>query len=274
MPVLPVVHRFGFRIEAEAPHLPPTAHAHAEIELAWLHRGSARMAFVGGEAALARGRLSAHFAGFPHRLVARSTDAFVTWVTLPLEAAADGLVPGSLLRACLGGAVVIDPDPLPGDQAWIERCAADWRRSPAWTAQVREELRVRLHRLALAAGLADGPRTGSGPFLAQAVGGLIAAAEDPGATLASVARRIGYHPTYFVQRFRRLTGHGALAVLTRLRVARAMRILTERSTLDQRQVAARAGFGSVRAMQRGFVRICGRTPGAWLRLADRPATDR
>lgn len=267
IPGMPRLDRFGFRIVREVAVAPAAPHLHGELEAAWVETAGWSMVFGRRRRELPPRRLVLHFAGVPHHLERAPAGGEATWITIPVDVAATGAVPPRLLRRCLGGAVIVDPEPQPDDAQSIGRLVADWRRGGDWRAWTQEWMRVRLRRLDLALAGRGGALDGDPGFIGRAIPALIAAAPVASTGVQHLARELGYHPKYFIQRFRRLTGIGARDLLARVRVARAMELLRTRPELGLDAVADAAGFGSLSALYRAFRAVTGRGARAWRRRA-------
>ena len=85
---------------------------------------------------------------------------------------------------------------------------------------------------------------------------------DPAApwTLASLAQAVGCSRSAFAERFRAAMGEPPLAYLRRVRLQRAMRLLTE-SDRTLEQVAAAVGYGDAFGFSKAFKRAIGESPG-------------
>ena len=84
-------------------------------------------------------------------------------------------------------------------------------------------------------------------------------------TLATLATEAGYHPTYFSELFRRVTGEGYADTLARLRVGYARTLLSGGFSVTDACFAS--GFGSLSAFGAAFRRLVGTSPAAYRRAA-------
>jgi AraC family transcriptional regulator len=85
-------------------------------------------------------------------------------------------------------------------------------------------------------------------------------ADDIG--LAEIAEAAGLSPHHFARAFRAATGLPPYRFLTRQRVARAQRLMTE-TDATLAQIAFDCGFGSQGQFTTTFTRLCGISPGRW-----------
>lgn len=81
-------------------------------------------------------------------------------------------------------------------------------------------------------------------------------------TLPRIARAVKMNPSYFSDRFRKLTGETFSACLARLRVERACRLL-ESTRLSIGEAAFAAGFRSISQFNRAFKKHTGLAPGQY-----------
>ena len=86
-------------------------------------------------------------------------------------------------------------------------------------------------------------------------------------TLAALAAEAGYHPTYFSELFRRVTGEGYADTLARLRVGYARTLLSGGFSVTDACFAS--GFGSLSAFGAAFRRLVGISPAAYRKGAAR-----
>ena len=83
--------------------------------------------------------------------------------------------------------------------------------------------------------------------------------EDP--SLGTVAEQAGFHPNYFSELFREVTGENYLLKLTRLKISYAKTLL--RSGFSVSEACYRSGFGSLSNFLSAFKRLVGKTPTAY-----------
>ncbi len=87
--------------------------------------------------------------------------------------------------------------------------------------------------------------------------------------VGKLAARLGIGPRHLDRLFRRLVGASPLQVARTLRVQRAKRLL-DQTALPMPEVAARAGFASLRRFNAVFAEVYGRTPSEVRRLHVKP----
>ncbi len=78
----------------------------------------------------------------------------------------------------------------------------------------------------------------------------------------TLAQQVGMSPRNFARRFKSQTGRTPAAMVTRVRVQAAQRVLLN-SDAPLSQVADECGFGSEETLRRSFERVCGTTPGGF-----------
>jgi len=88
-----------------------------------------------------------------------------------------------------------------------------------------------------------------------------AGALDHGGTVAALAGRLGVGARHLSRLFARHLGASPAQVARTCRLARAKALLSD-TDLPVARVAQQAGFGSVRALNAGFVKLFGRAPGS------------
>ncbi|MBR2353597.1 MAG: helix-turn-helix domain-containing protein [Clostridia bacterium] len=80
-------------------------------------------------------------------------------------------------------------------------------------------------------------------------------------SLERLAAEAGYHPSYFSELFRRVTGEGYLAMLTRLRLSHAKALLANGFSVSD--ACFLSGFGSLSQFGSVFKAQCGMSPGQY-----------
>ncbi len=86
-------------------------------------------------------------------------------------------------------------------------------------------------------------------------------------TLEELSSRAGYHPAYFSELFRRVTGENFAATLTRFRVGYARTRLSSGASVSD--ACFDAGFGSLSAFFAAFKKQCGCAPSAYQKQSER-----
>ncbi|MEC3861696.1 Ada metal-binding domain-containing protein [Mesobacterium sp. TK19101] len=84
---------------------------------------------------------------------------------------------------------------------------------------------------------------------------------DHGGTVAALAGRLGVGARHLSRLFAQHLGASPAQVARTRRLARAKTLLTD-TDLPVAEIAKAAGFGSVRALNAGFARLYGRSPGS------------
>lgn len=81
--------------------------------------------------------------------------------------------------------------------------------------------------------------------------------------ITDLSRRLHLSRPYFTQVFTRETGLSPAAYLTKLRVAKAGRLLTDNPALTIAEIARAVGYDNPARLTKAFVRLTGKTPTAW-----------
>jgi AraC family transcriptional regulator, melibiose operon regulatory protein len=236
----------------------PMAHAHVDVELNLLLKGSARYFLSDGFLALPEGRLVAFWAGTPHRLVSVSHDAEYLCLVLPLGWFLAWGIEGLGDRLLRGEALVGTEADAPLDLLLFTRWATELGHRPAG-AGVRIallEIEARLRRFAR---LAPGPSRTADTDTAARLTALIGRRYQEPLTIATLASELGLHPNYASTAFKQATGLPLWEYVTRLRVRHAQHLLLT-TDLSVSAVAHESGFGSSSRLFAVFARVVGTTP--------------
>jgi AraC-like DNA-binding protein len=257
---------FGLTAWCGQPQSMGAAHRHDDVELNYLVSGDAVYRFGDQQLALRAGDLCLFWAARPHQLLAGEQPPLLHWLTLPLAHFLGWGLPAQLREAVLAGAALICPHPSGAGGAgqiagWQHDLAS---QSAERQAIVRLELEATLRRLWLQvadAGQRPQPLARDhGP--AERMARFIVEHYQQPLTVAEIARHVGLHPHYAMQRFCRTYGVSLMTYLTHYRVARAQQLLatTERGVLE---IGLEAGFGSGSRFYSAFKATCGQTPSTY-----------
>ncbi|WP_343229041.1 helix-turn-helix domain-containing protein [Rhizobium setariae] len=245
-------------------------HWHAQVEVNFIMRGSVRYRMAGHDVSLSEGDLALFWGGLPHQMDWSSEDALYAGAHLPLVYFFRLQLPPDVPHRLMGGATLVSR--VTG--------AADYENFPRWFDYVGskdamksqhavDELLLRLDRVRF-----DSYRMVAGKLAAeqnvsalhsqssrvvQAMCGYIAAnfRDEIGAT--DIAAKVGLHPKYAMNAFRRTTGMTLNAYVNLLRLSYAQALLME-DDASVLNIAMDSGFGSLSAFSKSFRRLAGVSP--------------
>lgn len=270
-------------------------HAHRDVEFNLVERGSVEYLHAGRPQRLLAGRLCCFWAMIPHHVISASADAYMSWITLPLDWLTRCGIEMEQLAQLLNGEILAECASDEADPATIDQWSSTLQRhDERWRRVVELEVEARLRRMLLN-GLEsvrlehhppEGPRSGrrSGarreapPPGARARGGarpsslemVVEMAQfmtdryaEP-IRVADVADEVNIDPSYAMRLFRQHLGLTIVDYLTRQRVAAAQRRLltTDDPVLT---IAHDSGFGSASRFHQAFRRFTGTTPARFRR---------
>lgn len=259
-----------------------------EVVLLWADSPGCTLELAGRSHALEPARFVLFWAGFSHRLQWAKASPPPVWIRLPFGWFAGLPLSSALVDALLGGRVVCDWTPDPGDARLVARWSELGPRADTrLIAAARFELTARLIRLEHTlpvAFLAPTPRlrgeiaqlAGEPPQLSagtdKATGLLqyLQANFSRPIDVADCARNAGLSPGHASALFKRTFGGALKAHLSGLRLKHAQRLLA--TTHEKVQTIANAcGFASASRFYDAFVREVGCTPQVFRERSPRPA---
>ena len=249
---------------------------HNEIELNLLKNGSLTYLFGGNRVTIPQGGLGTFWASIPHQIIAASGDPEYYVVTLPLAWFLQCRLPTKLTDRLLHGQFLSDPTPdrLELDILLFQSWTRDFvKGNTASLSASRLELHARLQRLAdaLPALDRDGKERRSAALLGE--GGLskveqlatyIAQNYQETILIEDVAKRIGLHPNYAMNLFKKTFNLTINEYLTQHRLSHAQRLLatTDDKILD---IALDAGYPTLSRFYEAFKQSCGCSPSIYRR---------
>jgi AraC family transcriptional regulator, melibiose operon regulatory protein len=237
----------------------PLAHAHTDIELNFLLRGTARYFLADGFLALPPRRLVTFWAGTPHRLVAVSPEAEYLCLVLPLGWFLSWGIGGVADRLLRGEAFIGSEADAALDEALFRRWAAELGHtpSPEATRIALLELEARLRRFAR---VAPGPPRVVDSDTAARLAALVGQRyTDNALQVRTLAEELGLHPNYANTVFKQTTGLPLWEYVLRLRVSHAQRLLLT-TELSIEAIARESGFSSSSRFYVAFQRLVETTP--------------
>lgn len=261
---------FGWWSSQGEPPVMSSAHRHNELELNLLRQGWIVYQFPGRRVELSAGRLLFFWSAVPHQLIAKSADAYIHWMTVPLSWLLRRGMPERLTRPILQGLPMMGDEPPEGQAADLEAFQR-WREYLSVQDEERRtilalEVEARLRRLALSKEPGGQPEISSSLPMTESKADQIARFLAEHFTeqwaVGDAARHVGLHPNYAMTLFRQEYGLSMVEYVTQLRVAQAQQLLVG-SRLDVLQVGFESGFGSTSRFYAAFKAHTGQTPLAY-----------
>ncbi|MSU61112.1 MAG: helix-turn-helix domain-containing protein [Pedosphaera sp.] len=249
---------------------------HNEIELNLLKNGSLTYLLGGERVTIRQGSLGAFWAAIPHQIIGSSGNPEYYVVTLPLAWFLQCQLPANLVDRLLHGQFLRDPA--------RERFELDIQLFQTWTrdldkeqsepgSAIRLELHARLQRLA--DNLPSKKQTGQDRFSSALLGkGGLRKAEQLAAYIAQhyqetipigdIARKVGLHPNYAMNLFKRTFNLTLNEYITQHRMSHAQRLL---ATTDDKivEIALEAGYQTLSRFYEAFKKSCGCSPSRYRR---------
>ena len=257
-------------------------HLHRDVEFNRVTRGWVEYLVGGRRVRLEQGRLSFLWAAVPHQSIAKSADATMGWIVLPLGWLWRWELPGDLMASLFDGRFIVERGSRPSDAHAIARWSALLRgRDTRWRRIVELEIEARVRALVLhgfeVAGrdprktsdrqpTTTGGRSRDAVTLSQVerMAAFLSAHFDQTLEVADVAKHVALHPNYAMRLFRRHMGMTMGEYLVRQRVAEAQRRLM--TTSDPiLAIAHDSGCGSASRFHQAFRRLTGTTPARFRR---------
>lgn len=257
-----------FRVWRTTPYAMARAHAHPDIEVNFLLKGTVRY-FMGGRFhEIKQGEVAVFWAGMPHQTLAKSKDVSGIWMTLPLVWLLRWRHATALGARLLKGSMVSY-----AATETVKEMFAQWAEDFESDGPAREIMigEVEAHFSRVSIGLKErGRKRRSVPPAVQRVEEITVYLGErycDEITVDTIASAMKLHPKYLLTLFRQACGMTLWEYVTRLRLAHAQRLLltTDRTVLD---VAMEAGFGSASAFYQAFRKYEGRVPGEFRRRLD------
>lgn len=252
----------GLQIFRYQPRSMSGPHAHEQIEVLVVERGTLKHHQAGTVVDLREGDLLAFWAAFPHWTIAGSADIQVLFAYLPLEwflgvPAWSAGVSHWLSRGVVRGQ---------GREhiTWLQSLhAVATETDPVALHRVRLASELHLLDLVAAGQVEAATSEGLQRHVAAMISVVLSRYAEP-LTAADVARAAGLHPNYAMAVFRRITGLKLWDFVQQVRVAHAQRLLLEpgRSVLG---VGLAAGFGSEARFHAVFRKLAGTSPDRYRR---------
>ncbi|PTY07496.1 AraC family transcriptional regulator [Opitutaceae bacterium EW11] len=244
---------------------------HTEIELNLLETGWVTYLLGGRKVRIEAGHLSAFWAAIPHQIIDYGDETEYFVATIPLAWFLQCRLPEPLVQTLMRGEVVSEPDSR--RMNFDSTLLAQWERDlQDGSKEKREiimlEMHARLRRLAatvpatqaaakkqrLRTALQDG-----GLNKSEQMACLVAQRYLEPLTVAEISDKVGLHPNYAMNLFKKAFGTTLIDYLTHHRVSHAQRMLV---TTDEKivEIAFSSGFNSISRFNEAFRRACGCSP--------------
>lgn len=252
------------------------ADRHNEIEINLMKNGSLSYLFGGKRVTIPRGGLAVFWAAIPHQIIASSGDREYYVVTIPLTWFLQCCLPAKLVDRLLGGSFLRDPSGQRSDldlqlfQSWTD----DRVRKPNnKDTAIRLELHARLLRLADELPAFESKDTENSPKALLGTGGVgkveqlagyIAQHYQEPLLIEDVARKVGLHPNYAMNLFKKTFHLTINDYVTQHRLSHAQRLLatTNDKIVD---IALDAGYPTLSRFYEAFKRSCRCSPSIYRR---------
>jgi len=261
---------FGFRAWRYEARLGHRAHSHHDFEVNHVDRGWCEYVIGGQRVRLTEGRCYLFWATVPHQMVDAASGTELGWVVLPANWLWQWRVPSWAAAALLGGDVLGDAHPEPGDRRMIARWGQMLaRHDPQWTRIAELEVEARFRRMMLQ-GLqsvtdANAPsretddQAASPLARVEAMAAFMTEHSHEPITVADIAAHVRLDPSYAMRQFRKHMKMTLIDYLTRQRIAAVKRrLMTSNDALLN--IAYACGFGSASRFYEAFHRLTGTTP--------------
>lgn len=256
----------------------PAPHAHNDVELNFLVRGSGCYEMSGQRIDVEAPAMLVMWSIFRHCLVEASGDHEQYWAHVPLGELLSWNLPRPFLQLLLRGRLVVEaPSEQPAaDAERFDRWHRDFREMRPETREATHELflleaHARLRRLARKeAAVVEEYRPDVSERAIAIIGIIADESHDPAMSVNAIAERVGLHPKYAMRLFRRAFGmtiHEYLT-LSRIRTAQQLLTTTDRKVID---VALASGFATPGRFYEQFHRLVGQTPSRYRREGERHA---
>lgn len=249
---------------------------HNEIELNLLRTGTLTYLLGGRRVTVPEGGLSAFWAAIPHQIIESSGEPEYYVATLPLAWFLECRLPKKLVDRLLHGEVLRDPEPqrfqldLHLFKLWIQDFSG---KSAEPGPAILLELHARLLRMADSIPDLDHQDQEPGNQALLGTGGIgkmeqlaahIAKHYQEPILIKEVAEKLGLHPNYAMNLFKKTFNLTINEYLTQHRLFNAQRLL---ATTDQKiiDVALDSGYPTLSWFNEAFKKSCGCSPSEYRR---------
>lgn len=263
--------QLGFALYNGPAVLMEQPHRHNDIEMTLLERGWIDYLFGGVRVRIPAGALCVRWAAIPHQCIAMKQASTHYSLKLPFAWFMRWDPPQELVKALLGGRMVIDHEPAEGctDEAMFHRWSALFGQECGEPGRiVALEAEARLRRAALRLGHSSfdsSARSSARAHIGSVERMTIFIAENytRPLTIDEIARAARLHPNSAMRLFRRSCGVTLLDYVNMHRIWHAQRLLNT-SVLKTRELTRQCGYGSPSRFYAAFRKVTGRTPREYL----------
>ena len=261
----------GFRVWRGAFGRMPRAHQHNDMEINMLLHGHASYLHGGRLFDLKLGAMTLFWGAIPHRVIKKSNDARMAWITFPLDWLWQCDCPTGLLAKLLAGDMVTDIQPEEQDDPSLKRWQAYYTLDdPQWHHIAALEVEARLRRFLISnqSWVSPSHRTPKSrkekanydPV--QKMADYLSSHFDQPIGVEDVAKHVKLHPSYAMRLFRKHLNMTMIQYLTQQRVAEARRLLIT-TDMPILEIVYECGFGSTSQFYQSFETYVGQTPSAF-----------
>lgn len=247
------------------PFLGP-GHSHNDVEINFVFKGFLRYFISGHMQTVGEGQLGVFWAGFPHFPRGLAPETTMLWVTLPMRNLLQWNLGKSFVNALFEGELILTNPSNDADARINALLAQRWFdafhvRDTRAESLVLLELQAVLERMAMRYQRKKSPPGNDVQAnRVEQVTDIIRHHYHEPIDVSFIAKRLGLHPKYLMQLFKKQVHLSIYQYLLQVRLAHAQHLLltTDLKILD---IALAVGFGSARQFYQGFQRQCGMSPG-------------
>ena len=253
----------------------PEAHWHDHVELNVIIHGGMTYLINGQQVSLHEGGIYCFWAAVPHQVISAVDDTKLVCIYVPFADFLSLVVSSGFRDELLAGHVLTTATADTTDPITVTRWAEQWDEAEEQSANIlRDEVRLRVRRLALTPCRADKVKRGKVPdhkreyahiadkrtiARVQAMTSFINNEFMKPIDVSDVAKVSGLHPSNATATFRKVLGQSIAQYLRQRRLNHALKLLAD-TDLPIIEVAYESGHGSLTRFYDAFQRQVGCTP--------------
>lgn len=249
-----------FFMDRGFPGVMKTHHKHHHIEINYLLKGEMKYLFNGEVVQISQDMFTLFWAGLPHQMIERTEGVEMIWIYVPLSWFMSWNLAKDFKGEVLQGGFLWDQ--LETDGSMLAR----WHKDCAKGGELREiailEIEARLRRMGLKFKKFSQKTDEKVSPLSNKITTIcnyLSDHLDEEISADQIAKHINLHPNYMMTIFKKELGYSITQYITRLRIAKAQRLLV---TTDQKviQIAYACGFPTPSRFYTAFHQIAECTP--------------
>ena len=269
------LHADAFVAETHIVEPMPAAHWHDHVELNIIIHGGMTYLINGKQVSLHEGGIYCFWAAVPHQVISAVDDTKLVCIYLPFADFLSLVVSTAFRDEMLAGHILTDSHADSTDIATVTRWAEGWEAEDELAANIlRDEVRLRVRRLALSPCRADMVKRGEEPHhkrefahiadkrtigRVQAMTSFINNEFMKPIDVSDVAEVCGLHPSNATATFRKVLGQSIAQYLRQRRLNHALKLLAD-TDMAIIEVAYESGHGSLTRFYDAFQRQVGCAP--------------